>query len=292
MKSGFVCLVGAPNVGKSTLINTLIGKKISIVSDKPQTTRNRINGVLNLPDGQIVFVDTPGIHKPVHRLGQYIVKIAMGALEGNDLIVFMTSAEEIRNSDRIVAERLGKIDTPIIGVINKMDAAKERVVGEIEDLFKDLNLAGVYRISSTKKEGLNELVGGIIDMLPESVPYYPDDMMTDRPLVFMISEIIREKIFSLTRQELPYSTAVTVDYMEEGDDLLKVWATILVERASQKPILLGKGGKMIKQIGTLARKDVELLLDEHVFLSVHVKVKPKWTENERTLNELFKGDIG
>ncbi len=292
MKAGFVCLVGAPNVGKSTLINTLVGKKISIVSDKPQTTRNRINGVLNLPDGQIVFVDTPGIHNPVHRLGQYIVKIAMGALEGNDLIVFMTSAEEIRNSDRIVAERLKNTDTPIVGVINKIDAAKERVLEEIDGIFRTLNLAGVYRISSTKREGLNELVGGIIDLLPESMPYYPDDMMTDRPLVFMISEIVREKIFSLTRQELPYSTAVTVDYMEEEEGLLKIWATILAERASQKPILLGKGGKMVKQMGTLARKDIELLLDEHVFLSLHVKIKPKWTENERTLNELFKNDLG
>ncbi|WP_036225246.1 GTPase Era [Mesoaciditoga lauensis] len=292
MKAGFVCLAGAPNVGKSSIVNAYLGKKISIVSEKPQTTRNRINAILNLPDAQVVFVDTPGIHKPVHKLGNYLVKIAIKALEGNDLLLFVVSAERFGEFDRIVAERIKASNTPFIGVINKMDRASKQNVEKAEELFKSMDRClSIKHVSAIRNEGLDELLKNILDNLPESPAFYPPDMITDKPLRFMVAEIIREKIFALTHQELPYSTAVSVDYVEESPTLIKIWCTILVERNSQKPILLGKGGKMIKKIGTLARKDIENLLDAHVFLSLHVKVKEKWTENDRNLNELFKDEL-
>ena len=292
MKAGFVCLVGAPNVGKSSMVNAYLGKKVSIVSDKPQTTRNRINVILNLEDAQVVFVDTPGIHKPAHKLGNYLVKIAIKALEGNDLLLFVVSADRFGEFDRIVAERIKASKIPFIGIINKMDKASPQNVEMAEKLFKSMDkCVSVKHICAIKGEGLEDLLKDIIDNIPESPAFYPPNMLTDKPLSFMVSEIVREKIFSLTQQEIPYSTAVSVDYVEESQDLTKIWCTIWIERKSQKPILLGKGGKMIKKIGTLARKDVESLLDKHVFLSLHVKLKEKWTENDRNLNEIFKDEL-
>lgn len=292
MKAGFVCLVGAPNVGKSSIVNAYMGKKVSIVSDKPQTTRNRINAILNLPEAQVIFVDTPGIHKPVHKLGSYLVKIAVKALQGNDLLLFVVSGERFGEFDKIVAERVEASKIPFIGVVNKMDKASKQNVEKAESLFESMNKCiCVKHVCAITNKGLNELLEEIVKHLPESPAFYPPDMITDKPLSFMISEIIREKIFNLTHQELPYSTAVSVDYVEEFPNLVKIWCTILVERNSQRPILLGKGGKMIKRIGTLARKDIENLLDKHVFLSLHVKVKEKWTENERSLSEIFKDEL-
>ena len=287
-----MCLVGAPNVGKSTIVNTLVRKKVSIVSDKPQTTRHRINVILNLPDAQVVFVDTPGLHKPFHKLGKYLVKIAINSLEGNDLLLFVISAEGIRKSDKIVANRIESIDVPFIGVVNKCDLKREQTIKEIENMFTSMKgCVDVQRLSAIKKTGIEELTDKILNYLPESLAYYPKEALTDRPLTFMVSEIVREKIYEFTSQELPYSSAVMIDHMEETDKLMKIWATILVERDSQKPIIIGKGGKMIKKIGTLAREDVERLVDKHVFLSLHVKVKSRWTENDKTLNELFEGEI-
>jgi len=284
--------VGAPNVGKSSIVNAYMGKKVSIVSDKPQTTRNRINAILNLPEAQVIFVDTPGIHKPVHKLGSYLVKIAVKALQGNDLLLFVVSGERFGEFDKIVAERVEASKIPFIGVVNKMDKASKQNVEKAESLFESMNKCiCVKHVCAITNKGLNELLEEIVKHLPESPAFYPPDMITDKPLSFMISEIIREKIFNLTHQELPYSTAVSVDYVEEFPNLVKIWCTILVERNSQRPILLGKGGKMIKRIGTLARKDIENLLDKHVFLSLHVKVKEKWTENERSLSEIFKDEL-
>ncbi len=292
MKAGFVCLVGAPNVGKSTIVNSIMGKKVSIVSDKPQTTRNRINVIFNFDDAQVVFVDTPGIHKAVRKLGNYLVKIAIKSLEGNDLILFVISSDRIGKSDEMVAQRIESSKMPFIGVVNKTDLHNPVNVERAEKIFKSMgNCIEIVHVSALKGKGIGELVKKIYENIPQSSYYYPSDMSTDKPLTFMISEIVREKIFNFTYQELPYSSTVGVDYMEEKPDLTKIWATILVERDSQKPILLGKGGKMIKKIGTLARKDIETLLDEHVFLSLHVKVKPKWSENERTLNEIFKDEF-
>ncbi len=287
-----MCLVGAPNVGKSTIVNTIVGKKISIVSDKPQTTRHRINVIWNLPDAQVVFVDTPGLHKPVHKLGRYLVKIAVNSLEGNDLLLFVTSTEGLRKSDKIVANRIENTSMPFIGVVNKCDLKRERTIKEIEDMFSSMKkCVDTQRISAIRRTGIDELTDKILKHLPESPAYYPKDVFTDRPLIFMISEIVREKIYYFTRQELPYSSAVMIDHMEETPKLMKIWATILVERDSQKPIILGRGGKMIKKIGTLAREDIERLIDKHVFLSLHVKVKSNWTESDRTLNELFEGEM-
>ncbi len=284
--------MGAPNVGKSSIVNAYMGKKVSIVSDKPQTTRNRINAILNLPEAQVIFVDTPGIHKPVHKLGSYLVKIAVKALQGNDLLLFVVSGERFGEFDKIVAERVEASKIPFIGVVNKMDKASKQNVEKAESLFESMNKCiCVKHVCAITNKGLNELLEEIVKHLPESPAFYPPDMITDKPLSFMISEIIREKIFNLTHQELPYSTAVSVDYVEEFPNLVKIWCTILVERNSQRPILLGKGGKMIKRIGTLARKDIENLLDKHVFLSLHVKVKEKWTENERSLSEIFKDEL-
>ncbi len=284
--------MGAPNVGKSSIVNAYMGKKVSIVSDKPQTTRNRINAILNLPEAQVVFVDTPGIHKPVHKLGSYLVKIAVKALQGNDLLLFIVSGDRFGEFDKIVAERVEASKIPFIGVVNKMDKASKQNVEKAESLFESMNKCiCVKHVCAITNKGLDELLKEIVKHLPESPAFYPPDMITDKPLSFMISEIIREKIFNLTHQELPYSTAVSVDYVEEFPKLVKIWCMILVERNSQRPILLGKGGKMIKRIGTLARKDIENLLDKHVFLSLHVKVKEKWTENERSLSEIFKDEL-
>ncbi len=292
MKSGFVCLVGSPNVGKSTMVNSIIGKKISIVSKKPQTTRHRINAVWNAPNAQVVFVDTPGLHKAIHKLGKYLIKIAINSLEGNDLLLFVTSAEGVKKSDEIVAERISNVEVPFIGVVNKCDLKGNLAIKSIDSMFTSMkNCVGVHHISAINRAGIDVLIDEILKNLPEAPAYYPIGTLTDRPLNFMISEIVREKVFRFTREELPYSSAVVVDYTEETPDLMKIWVTILVEKSSQKPIMLGKGGKMIKKIGTFARKDIERLVDKHVFLSVHVKVKPKWTESDKMLEEMFRGEL-
>jgi GTP-binding protein Era len=291
MKAGFVCLSGAPSVGKSTLVNAFMKEKVSIVSEKPQTTRNRINAILTSDEVQIIFADTPGVHKPFHKLGRYLLKIALSALEGNDLILFVIAANRVGEADKLVAEKLKEIRTPVIGVLNKMDVADTVAVEKARTLFEEVKAIKIFEISAMKDKGVEELLKRIVEMLPESQPYYPNDLLTDKPATFMISEIVREKIFLLTHEELPYSSRVEVEEIEKSDNLTKIYATIFIERASQKAIILGKGGSMIKQIGILARKDIEYLLDTHVFLSLHVKVKSKWTDDERELTEMFRGEI-
>ncbi len=291
MKSGFVCVAGAPSVGKSTLVNAFVGEKVSIVSEKPGTTRNRINAILTLEDAQVVFVDTPGIHKPLHKIGKYLFKIAVSALEGNDLVLFIVSATRIGSADRTVAQKIKELKTPVIGVVNKIDVANESYLKEARSIFNDLNVRDVFEISALQNKGTNNLLKSIISLLPEGPKYYPDDIITDRPTVFMVSEIIREKIFELTHEEIPYSSAVEIDQIEENEEITKIYATIFVEKDSQRGIVLGKGGKMIKQIGILARKDIEYLLDSHVFLSLHVKVKTNWTEDDKILGRMFKEEL-
>ncbi len=291
MRSGFVCLSGAPSVGKSTLINTFLEEKVSIVSDKPQTTRHRINAILNLEETQVIFVDTPGIHKPLHKLGRYLLRISLSALEGNDLILFIIAANRIGKADEMVAEKLKEISTPILGIINKMDVASPSTVRRAKNLFEEVKAFEIFEISCLKNNGIDSLLKKIVSHLPEGVPYYPDNLLTDRPVSFMISEIVREKIFNLTHEEIPYSTTVEVDQIERTDTIANIYVTIFVERDSQKAILLGKGGTMVKEIGTLARKDIEYLIDTHVFLSLHVKVKSKWTDDERMLESIFKNEI-
>ncbi len=289
MKSGFVCVAGAPSVGKSTIVNAMMGQKVCIVSQKPGTTRNRINAILTLDDAQVIFVDTPGIHKPLHLMGNYMLKIALSALEGNDLILFVLSASKVGRADIMVAQKLETLKIPIFGVINKMDIANNSMVEKAREILKDL-AKEIFEISALNGE-TDKLLDRIISSLPEGPKYYPDDIVTDRPLSFMISEIIREKVFELTREEIPYSTAVDVEQIEDEENLTRIYATILVAKDSQKGIILGKNGKMIREIGTLARKDIEYLLDRHVFLSLHVKVKDKWIEDQKILNQIFGDEL-
>lgn len=291
MKSGFVCVAGAPSVGKSTLVNAMIGQKICIVSKKPGTTRNRINAILTLEDAQVIFVDTPGIHKPLHKMGNYMLKIALSALEGNDLILFVTSAVKVGRADLMIAKKLMSLDVPIFGIINKIDIADDIMIEKSMNIFDELKIKEIFEISALNKLNVDLLLEKIISYLPEGPKYYPDDLVTDRSLSFMISEIVREKIFELTEEEIPYSTAVEVDQIDEADETTRFYVTILVAKDSQKGIILGKNGRMIKQIGILARKDIEYLLDKHVFLSLHVKVKDKWIEDERVLNQIFGDEL-
>ncbi|KAF2956725.1 GTPase Era [Marinitoga sp. 38H-ov] len=285
MKSGFVAVAGKPNVGKSTLINALLKRKVVIVSDKPQTTRNRINCVLTTPEAQIVLVDTPGIHKPLHKFGEYMVKIAVNALKGQDLILFLIDPiDMVRESDLNIAKIIKESNIPTILVINKIDAATPRQIQEAENRIKtvlnDDNIIAEFKISALTGENLSELLEKIIEVLPEGPQYYPEDMTTDRPLAFMISEIIREKIFHLTSEEIPHSTAVIVEEITDKEDLIYIRAEIYVERQSQKGIIIGQKGRMIKKIGMLARKELEAILDDKVYLDLYVKVKDKWRQKD------------
>ncbi len=284
IKSGFVALAGKPNVGKSTFINTVFGRKVVIVSDKPQTTRNRINCIYTDKDAQIVFVDTPGIHKPLHRLGEYMVKAAIQALKGVDVVLFMLDAEDgFTKTDEHVAQIAKEAGTKTIIVVNKIDAVeRERAEAIGETAKKHVeNFVSVHYISALRGEGVPEVLEKIKEILPEGPQYYPEDMVTDRPLSFMVSEIVREKIFHLTYQEVPHSTAVIVEEIKDRPNgVLYIRATIYVERESQKGILIGKNGSMIKKIGTLAREEIEFLVGRKVFLDLNVKVKEKWREKD------------
>ncbi len=286
MKSGLVCVAGAPSVGKSTIVNAIVGQKVCIVSPKPGTTRNRINAILTLNDAQVIFVDTPGIHKPLHLMGNYMLKIALSALEGNDLL----SASRVGRADIMVAQKIEKLKVPVFGVINKIDIANPTMIEKAREILENLKVREIFEISAINGR-TDKLLEKIISSLPEGPKYYPDDIITDRPLSFMISEIVREKVFELTREEIPYSTAVDIEQMEDEGNLTRIYATILIAKDSQKGIILGKNGRMIKEIGTLARRDIEYLLDRHVFISLHVKVKDKWIEDQKILNQIFGDEL-
>lgn len=284
IKSGFVALAGKPNVGKSTFINAVMGRKVVIVSDKPQTTRNRINCIYTDKDSQIIFVDTPGIHKPLHRLGEYMVKAAVQALKGVDLVLFMLDAADgFTKTDEHVAEIVNDSGTKTIIAVNKIDVAGEEKAKAVGELAKSMveNVVSVHYISALKGEGVFEVLEKIKEELPEGPQYYPEDMVTDRPLSFIAAEIIREKIFHLTRQEVPHSTAVVIEEIKDRPNgVLYIRANIYVERDSQKGILIGKNGSMIKKIGTLAREELEFLVGRKVYLDLNVKVKEKWREKD------------
>ncbi|WP_200883242.1 GTPase Era [Thermotoga sp. Mc24] len=284
MKSGFVALAGKPNVGKSTFINTVMGRKVVIVSDKPQTTRNRVNCIYTDKDSQIIFVDTPGIHKPLHRLGEYMVKAAVQALKGVDLILFMLDAADgFTKTDEHVAKIVSESGTKTIIAVNKIDVAGEERAKAVGELAKNMveNAVAVHYISALRGEGVYEVLEKIKEELPEGPQYYPEDMVTDRPLSFMAAEIIREKIFHLTRQEVPHSTAVVIEEIKDRPNgVLYIRANIYVERDSQKGIIIGKNGSMIKKIGTLAREELEFLVGRKVYLDLNVKVKENWREKD------------
>jgi len=282
-KSGFVAIIGAPNVGKSTLLNRLIGQKIAITSKKPQTTRHRILGVVHLPGAQMIFLDTPGIHRAKGPLNVRMVEVALKVLGDVDLIVFIIDAASADNaSEEIILESLKKRDLPVILAINKVDLVKK---GKLLPLMEEWDAAYPFQtivpISALNGTQIDELVKEMVALLPEGPKYYPEENITDMPERFIAAEMIREKVFRLTEQEIPYGVAVTVESFKErpGKNLVDIMATIHVERESQKPMIIGKGGKMLKRIGEQARKDIERMVGCKVFLKLWVRVQKKWTRD-------------
>ena len=290
MKSGFVSLLGRPNAGKSTLLNRLIGQKLAIVSDKPQTTRTRVVGVKNYPDGQIVFVDTPGIHKPTHRMNVRMVDIAVDAMKDVDVLALVVDvAERMGKGDRFVLDLLKDVQRPVILVLNKVDLiAKPKLLPLIDQYRQAHAFAEFVPVSALDGTNIDVLQNLFLRYLPEGEPLYPADYLTDQTERFWVAEIIREQVLQLTHDELPYSTAVVVDKFDEEsrERLVNLYCTILVDRESQKPIVIGRGGAMIKQIGTAARAELERYLEKHVYLDLHVKVKSEWRDDERMLDEI------
>ena len=287
-KSGFVAIVGRPNVGKSTFMNYVLGQKIAIMSDKAQTTRNKIQGVYTKDNAQIVFLDTPGIHKPKHELGEFMVKSAYSALKEVDAVLFIVNVSEKRGpGDDFIIEKLKGIKTPIFLVLNKIDLVTPEVLLKRVESYKDaLDFAGVFPISVLQGNNVNELMEALINALPEGPQYYPADQITDHPEYFVVSELIREKILQLTQEEIPHSVAVTVDKMQKDEfDKVHVYANIIVERKSQKGIIIGKGGRLLKEIGTRARRDIQQLLGNKVYLELWVKVEKDWRKRKSNLQE-------
>ncbi|QTH46140.1 GTPase Era [Cohnella sp. LGH] len=289
-KSGFVAIVGRPNVGKSTLMNQAIGQKIAIMSDKPQTTRNKIHGVYTTDDMQIVFLDTPGIHKPNSKLGNYMVKAAEGALNEVDAILFLTDVTEpIGGGDRYIMEQLKKVtDTPVFLVLNKIDKIHpEAMLPVIEKFRKQMDFTEIVPVSALQGNNVNALLEQVSKYLKEGPMYYPADQITDHPEQFVCAELIREKLLQLTREEIPHSIAVEIESMSVADNgLVNIGAVIYVERDSQKGIIIGKNGGLLKEVGKLARLDMERLLGSKIFLELWVKVNKDWRNRESILKTL------
>lgn len=284
--SGFVSVIGRPNVGKSTLVNSLIGQKIAIMSDKPQTTRNKILCVLTLEDSQILFIDTPGIHKPKHKLGEYMVKQAETTLKEVDVVLFVVDAtEEMGAGEKYILERLAAVDTPVILAVNKIDLVqKEKVLPIIDKYQAHYAFAAIVPISAMRKDNLTGLVKEIKSRLSPGPQYYPDDMVTDQPERLIVAELIREKVLTLTREEIPHAIAVDIEEItQRSNDDVYIRAVVYVERDSQKGIVIGAGGALLKEIGRLARTDIENLLGSKVFLDLWVKVKKDWRNREGIL---------
>lgn len=287
-KSGFVAIVGRPNVGKSTFMNYVLGQKIAIMSDKAQTTRNKIQGVYTNQDCQIVFLDTPGIHKPKHELGNFMVESAYSALKEVDAVLFMVNAAEKRGpGDDFIIEKLKKIKTPVFLVLNKIDLiSPDELLDRVESYQETIPFAGIIPISVLQGNNVQELITTLTNHLPEGPQYYPSDQITDHPEYFVVSELIREKILHLTKEEIPHSVAVTVDKMQKDEfDKVHVYANIIVERPTQKGIIIGKGGKLLKEIGVRARKDIEQLLGNKVYLELWVKVEKDWRKKKSHLQD-------
>ena len=285
-KSGFVSDIGRPNVGKSTLINSLIGQKIAIMSDKPQTTRNKILCVLTQDDAQILFIDTPGIHKPKHKLGEYMVKAAENTLKEVDVILFVVDAtENIGAGELYIMERLQSTQAPVILVVNKVDQINKQQVLPVISRYSDkLNFVGAIPISAKEKTNLDQLVEEIKKYMEEGPQYYPSDMITDQPERLVIGELIREKALHLTKEEIPHAIAVDIEEISKrNNDDLYIRATIYVERESQKGIVIGAKGSLLKEIGQLARADIENLLGSKVYIDLWVKVKKDWRNRDGIL---------
>ncbi len=302
MKAGFVSFIGRPNAGKSTLLNRIVGQKLAIVSNKPQTTRTRVVGVKNYPpplplaaaagqatEGQIVFVDTPGVHKPTHRMNVRMVDVALDAMREVDVLALVVDASvKSGPGDRFLLDVLKDVKTPVILTLTKVDLiAKPRLLPLIEYYSKAHSFAEIVPASAVDGTNIEALERLFLQYLPDGEPLYPPDYLTDQTERFFVSEIVREQVLQMTYDELPFSTAVVIDRFDESDaSMLKFYCTILVERDSQKGIVVGKGGDMIKQIGTAARLALEAHFETHVFLDLHVKVKSEWRNDERVLDEI------
>jgi GTP-binding protein Era len=287
-KSGFVAIVGRPNAGKSTLLNRLVGEKVAIVSAVPQTTRNQIRGIVNRPEGQIVFIDTPGIHKPLHRMNQRMMKQVHAAFDGIDLALLMVDVTaSFGEGDKFVIELLKEKDVPTFLLLNKIDQVeKTKLLPIISHYSMMMKWGEVIPISALLGENEDRLMKCIFDFLKEGPVYFSEEQYTDQPERALASEFIREKILLHTREEIPHSIAVVVDKFEEGERLIRIYASIVVDRDSQKGILIGRKGSMLKQIGTEARLDLEILLNAKVYLELFVKVRPQWRDNEAILDEI------
>jgi GTP-binding protein Era len=293
-KSGFVSIIGRPNVGKSTFLNRIIGQKIAIMSDKPQTTRNKIQGVYTENDSQVIFIDTPGIHKPKHKLGDFMVKMAQTTLKEVDIVLFMVNAVEgFGRGEEFIIEKLKETKQPVFLVINKIDQLHPEQLLELIDQYRKLHeFAEIVPISALDGNNVDALIGTIKKYLPEGPQYYPENQVTDHPERFIIAELIREKVLHLTREEVPHSVAVVIDAIQKREGgAVYINATIVVERASQKGIIIGKQGKMLKEVGKRARFDIEALLGSKVFLEVWVKVQKDWRNKMSQLRDLgFRED--
>lgn len=288
-KSGFITIIGRPNVGKSTLMNSIIGEKLSIVSCRPQTTRNNIQTILTEENYQIVFVDTPGIHKPKHKLGEYMIKVAEDSIKEVDLILFLTTPDkEIGKGDKFILEQLKMCKVPIFLVINKIDEnSSENVAKSLSNYAKEFNFTEFIPISAIKGKNVDELKKLIVKYLPEGPKYYPEDMIIDKQERFIVSEIIREKALRLLSQEVPHGIAVEVLSMKKDkQNVYDIEATLLCEKDSHKGIIIGKGGSMLKKISSYSRHDIEKFLNEKVYLKLWVKVKKEWRDNPNILREL------
>ena len=291
MKSGFVSLIGRPNAGKSTLLNRLVGTKLAIVSDKPQTTRNRILGVRNYPDAQVVFLDTPGIHRPLHRMNVRMVDTAVDTIREVDVLCLVVDVTEpLGKGDRFVLDLVKDAKAAVFLVLNKIDLIKKARLLPLMQQYSEMGtFAEIVPVSAATGDNVDRLERALIDRLPEGQALYPEDYLTDQPERFFASEIVREKLLQFTRAEIPFSSAVVVDKFEEPERpgaLMKLHCTIVVDRESHKPIVVGRGGEMIKRIGTAAREDLERFFDTKVFLDLHVRVKAEWREDEHVLNDI------
>jgi len=288
-KSGFVAIIGRPNTGKSTLLNFLARRKVAIISDKPQTTRNSIRAVLNFENAQIVLIDTPGLHKPKDALGAHLNQTVRNTLTDVDIVVFMVDASQmIGTGDLFIANEIEPLETPKILVLNKIDKLNQHEVDVQLEVARQLgSFEDIIPLSASTGENVDRLISRVSDLLPEGPQYYPADMITDQPERVIVAEFIREKVLELTREEVPHGVAVEVQEMKPRKDgeIVDIFATVFVERESQKGILIGKGGRMLKEIGSRARKEIEHLLGSQVYLDLRVRVKKDWRKEERYIRQ-------
>jgi GTP-binding protein Era len=285
-KSGFVGIIGRPNVGKSTLMNYLIGQKVAITSPVAQTTRNRLRGILTTPDAQIIFVDTPGIHKPHHQLGEVLVRNAQSAIASVDVVLFVVDCSvELGGGDRFIVNLLTEIDIPVVLGLNKADLQKDAALDQEYHELAAAHGWAIAKFSAVEGEGVSALQETLIAQLEPGPYYYPPDLVTDQPERFIMGELIREQILLHTREEVPHSVAIAIDQVTEEPTITRVFATIHVERDSQKGILIGKKGSMLKEIGTAAREQIQKLIDGKVYIELFVKVQPKWRQSRTRLAE-------